>query len=206
MMVSFVSSAEGLEVLVGLAERVIKPSVRLPSWPFTTMSGVVDVCEFEPSTSADFETVLMSLTQLHGDSSVSFLAIEKESRYFIKHYNFFPGFTLSVDSIPQGYWAALNHAPGGNEAESLLVRSEVITIFGSSGKWAVWAQRDWDMAVIFSESGPMVWRDRGITFLAPADAVEAWARPNFRLRPLTDRKVEEFVEVFNPVLRENETI
>lgn len=206
MMDPFVSSAKEFEVLVGLAERAITPSARLPSWPFTATSGVVDVCEFEPSTSADFEAVLISLTQLHGDTSVSFLAIEKEPRYFIKHYNFFPGFTVNVDSIPQGYWAALNQTPGGNEAESLLVRSEVITIFGSSRKWAVWAQRDWDMAVIFSESGPKVWRDRGITFLAPADAVEAWARPNFRLRPLADRKVEEFIEVFNPVLRENEKI
>ncbi|MDR5701869.1 hypothetical protein [Agromyces aerolatus] len=53
----------------------------------------------------------------------------------------------------------------------------MFAITGSSGRWAVWGQRSWDLGILLSDSEDGPWKNAGVEFLSIEEALEYWVEP-----------------------------
>jgi hypothetical protein len=58
-------------------------------------------------------------------------------------------------------------APQGDSGGILSFSSDIVAVAGSSGLWAVWAQRDWEIGVLVAPDPVGPWLDQGIRFFDP---------------------------------------
>ncbi|WP_153004125.1 hypothetical protein [Microbacterium testaceum] len=69
---------------------------------------------------------------------------------YFETYGGYPGFRLKGGDLVAGYWAGLstNQPNEFNKYNAGEVLYDYISIAGESGRWAVWGQRDWDVALL----------------------------------------------------------
>lgn len=157
-----------------MIETVVDPLVRLPRLPFRASSGVVAVAQYERLLSADIIPVLQALAVAQNDGEVVTAAVEPAAAYYDEHYQFLPGFTVAPKTLDQGYWQGLTYSPSGDPTGEIGASADVLAVVGSSGQWAVWGERSWDLALVWAiEAGS--WLHAGIPFVSPRTALEDFA-------------------------------
>lgn len=179
-------------LIVGQIERALDTDRRLPSWPFRADAGNTDICQFSAAIEGPFGSVLQALVDAHGDTTVSLLVLEPTPAYYRENYGSYPGFMIPAQGIAEGYWGAVAHEPGGDPTGSVSYTANVIGIAGSTGAWAVWGERSWDLAIVVSKfvSGP--WTSLGVTFVSAESALADFTEPDFKV-PLPEAVRAQFL-------------
>ena len=129
---------------------------RLPAWPFRPQAAFSHVIEYDRVLGGDFAAVLVALAQAYGDGAVATVVLDPDVRYYSEAYGILPGFQVETASLEAGYGEGLRHEPGGDPTGALAYTANVIAIAGASGQWALWGQRDWEIALLCTphDSGP----------------------------------------------------
>ena len=164
-------SAGEYAAAVRQATALIDLSATLPAWPFLDRGGVIDFCDQGHWHS--FGPVLLALATQHGDESVAVAMVEP--RQTVEAYvsdRAFAAFTLRASGIVEGY----QHLA---ETAELFTTADRLVFGGSSGQWAVWADREWELAIVYARVGPATWReaapDMFVDSLADAIAIAGLA-------------------------------
>ncbi len=180
------SDATSFARMLGGVERALQTDLRLPDWPFRASTGHADICQFSLAIEGPFGAVLQALADAHGDASVSLVALEPSPDYYRDSYGSYPGFVMSSQSLAQNYWEAVSYEPGGDPTGSLAYTANVVSIAGSTGEWAVWAERSWDLAIVLTQRARGAWTSVGVNFVLAAAALADFTEPDFKL-PLQDQ-------------------
>lgn len=153
---------------------------RLPSWPFRLDSANVDICQYSHAIEGAFGPVLNSLVSVHNDDAVSLVVLEPSPRYYRDNYGSYPSFAIASSDLPEAYWELVAHEPGGDPTGAVTYTADIVALVGSSSKWAVWAERSWDLALVFSghRNGP--WLSCGVPFVPAEVALADFTEPDFK--------------------------
>ena len=72
------------------------------------------------------------------------------------------------------------HEPDGDPTGAVTYTADVVALAGSSKRWAVWAERFWDLAIVFSEHSEGPWLSRGVPFVPVEVALTDFTEPDFK--------------------------
>lgn len=184
--------ADDFAVVWKAVTRVIDPTVRLPQLPFVPRGGTVAVGQFTRLLGVDFVPVFQALARAHDDDDIAAAVVEPAKPYYEQHYGFLPAFSVGAQGLDNGYWKGLTYSPSGDPTGEIGVSADVFAVVGSSGRWAVWGERFWDVALLWTmTSGP--WLNVGVPFVTPRAAVEDFAGYGTWGTRLNDDAVREFV-------------
>ncbi|GAA4625637.1 hypothetical protein [Cellulomonas oligotrophica] len=135
---------------------VVELGARLPAWPFRPQRAFSHVIEYDRVLGGDFAAVLLALARTYNDHAVATVVLDPDVGYYSDAYGILPGFQVETASLEAGYVEGLRLEPGGDATGALAYTADVIAIAGSSGKWALLGQRDWEIALLCTpqDSGP----------------------------------------------------
>ncbi|MFV0459446.1 MAG: hypothetical protein ACK5MT_11835 [Actinomycetales bacterium] len=155
-LVHFPGNEEEFHVLEHAIGLQIDTTRRLPDWPFRAATAFARIYEFDRVLGGSFGAVLGALAAGYGDDAVTVACFDPEWRYYRDEYTFFPGFQIPGDVVGARYAEGLQHEPDDDPTGALAFTANVIGIAGSSRSWALWGQRDWEIALLLTqdESGP----------------------------------------------------
>jgi hypothetical protein len=177
----------------GAVAQVLDLDCRLPDWPFTVPVGNADVCQFDLAIAGTFGPVLQRLVDAHGDTSVSLVVLEPTPDYYRENYGSYPAFTIPGQNIAETYWGVVAYEPDDDPTGAVIFTADVVGIVGSSARWAVWAERSWDIAIVLSQHVGGAWLSAPDLNFAPVDiALEDYTEPDFKI-PLTDEARSTFL-------------
>ena len=75
-------------------------------------------------------------------------AIEPDPKlYFGSHFDFFGAIEFSTSDTEDDYLAALNNYPENSPADALAHNSNLLTVFSSTNRWAIYGDRGADIAI-----------------------------------------------------------
>lgn len=178
MTYTFVRDRAGYDAVLADMARVVEPGRRLPTWPFRSKQGQVDICEYNEFSDDDFTKALEILARVHGDARISMAVVDPDpEEYHIREHGHFPCFTMPTGDIESSYWEAVSYEPQDDPGAAVLY-ADAFAIFGDSGRWAVWGQRDWEVVVIQAEGATRPWRDGTDIFVSPETAVTRFIQPD----------------------------
>jgi hypothetical protein len=155
------NSVEFAEVVDAVSQSV-DSSRRLPDWPFRASGGSVTIYEYDSVLGGTFGRVLESLAMDFGDSEVYVLGIELKSSYYVENYHLFPALRAGLEALEASYMAGMRYAPDDDPTGALGDSLDVVAIAGSSGAWAVWAQRDWEIGLLLTAAPSGSWRSADV--------------------------------------------
>jgi hypothetical protein len=180
---SFATSQGEFAELAIAASAGVDPSRRLPDWPFRASTGFTTVYEYDVVLGGSFGRVLEALASAHDDAWVCVVALDPEMPYYSDGYSLLPAFKVSAPSIADNYSAAMQHEPGGDVTGALNISLNVVAMAGSTGTWAVWAQRDWEIGLLLTPEPHGPWLSTGIPWfgrdveLSDIRSPEGWGMP-----------------------------
>lgn len=169
------------EGVIGCVERAVETDRRLPDWPFRVLRGNADICQFGLALEGPFGAVLQALVDTHGDDTVSAAVLDPSPSYYRENYGSYPGFKVQGQSIGATYWDSVAYEPGGDPTGAMTYTANVATVVGSSGSWAVWAERSWDLAVVLSQHTDGPWTSCGVNFVSAAEGLANFTEPEFKV-------------------------
>lgn len=179
--VLYPSDIEGFERNLRDIERVLETNRRLPDWPFRVPTGNADVCQFSLAVEGPFGAVLQALVDSHADESVSLAVLDPSPDYYRENYGTYPAFTTPGGAIATTYWELVAHEPGGDPTGAVTYTANAVALVGSSGAWAVWAERSWDLAIVLSQQANGPWTSCGVSFVSATEALATFTEPDFKL-------------------------
>lgn len=187
----------GFAVLSDGVERVVDTSSRLPQWPLRhRRTAHVDVCQYSHAIEGSFAPVLQSLADFHGDVVVTTLVLEPKPAYYREHYGGFSAFLLPRGDVSTSFWDCVSYEPAGDPTGALINTANVVATVGSSGVWAVWAERSWDLAIVLSDTVGGPWLSQGVPFVPIEVALADFTEPDFK-KPLSNSQRSAFLANFS---------
>lgn len=169
--------------------RAVNLRGRLPAWPFVARSGFASIFEFD-YVLGDFGRVLEQLARVYCDKSV--LLIGLEPRYYEPAFGVWPALRFDSCSVRERYWETLYWEPGTGVVGNLGDTLNVLAIAGSSGKWGVWGQRDWEVGLLLTPDRAGPWCDEGVRFFGRDLDLDDIRGPEGWTLPLTEDMLAEF--------------
>lgn len=178
----FLNEADALKMRreLGIAD---EPGPRFPDWPFGARRGYVTMFEFDRILATGFGVVLQSLVQFYDDNHVGLMVFDPNAEYFVRGYRFHPNVLLPREALAAAYAQAIDFAPRGDDTGSLRYGLDVFAMAGSSHRWAIHADRDWEMGVLITADADGPWRHTTVPWVSRADVARirgpvGWALPN----------------------------
>jgi hypothetical protein len=172
-------TAHGFERCWSAARAVVDVDCRLPLWPFAAPGGYVAIGQWERLLGGAFASVLRALARIHKDEFVALVVADPAPSYYLENYGFRPGFQLARGADEDEYWAALNYDPPGEHWPGMMIDSaKIVVVAGSSGSWAVWGERAWDLAIVHTAIADGPWLRAGIPFVSPSEALRTFTLPD----------------------------
>jgi hypothetical protein len=186
------------DAILGHVERVVDSGARLPDWPLRNRrTANIDVCQYSHAIEGAFGPVLQSLADFYSDDVVTTLVLEPAPAYYRAQYGAFPIFSLPRRDIAAAFWDCVSFEPEGDPTGAVVNTAGVVTSVGTSGTWAVWAERSWDLAIIMSQTAGGPWLSRGVPFVPVEAALADFTEPDFKT-PLSSERRNTFLENFGP--------
>jgi hypothetical protein len=176
---------------------LIDPDRRLPNWPFTTKTGHVAVGQYDHLPGTGFVPVLQALASVYGDQEIVLVVTEPTPSYYETHHGFLPGFKVATDALDDGYWGGLSYEPFRDQASAMTALAEAMALVGSTAKWSIWGQRDWDLVLVHTPDKDGPWLDAGVPFVPPAEALRDFTPTETYLKPLTELEASTFLSHFS---------
>lgn len=190
--VRYPSDRRSFERILGDVERVLDFDRRLPDWPFRVATGKADICEFPWAIAGPFGPVLQALVDTHADESISLAVLEPSPDYYHENYGSYPAFTTPGKTVADTYWDLVAYEPRDDPTGAVTYTADVVAVVGSSGAWAVWAERSWDLAIVVSQHANGPWTSCGVNFVPATEALATFTEPDFKM-PLPDDKRAAFL-------------
>lgn len=190
--VEFASDRIELQRMVQCVGSAVRLEARLPKWPFRLPKGFSRVIEYHRVLGGGFGLTLAALARAYGDQSVAAVVLDPGVSYYTEEYGIFPAFQVGAASVARAYAEGMRRAPGGDPAGAFVDSADVVAIAGSSGRWAVWGQRDWEIGLLCTphDSGP--WEDSPVPLFGRAADLTDLRAPDGWGLPLSDDDVTEF--------------
>lgn len=177
------------------AAQVVDLGSPFPGWPFRSTTGQVDLCELNEFSGEDFARALETLARTYGDESVSLVVVRPEpDEYHVPDLGHFPCFSVPTRDLARSYWEAVSYEPQGDPGGSVLY-ADAFAIFGGSGEWAVWGQREWEVVAVHAEGTARPWRDGTDIFVSPRTAVDRFIQPELGGSRWSREQIDAFVSV-----------
>jgi hypothetical protein len=191
--VRYPQSAEDFDRVLGEVGRVLHTDHRLPMWPFAAAAGHADICQFSLAIAGPFGPVLQALAATYADEAVSFVVLDPSPDYYRENYGSYPTFVAPGKTIAAAYWDLVSYEPGGDATGAATYTANVVALVGSSGAWAVWAERSWDLAIVLSQHVNGPWASCGVPFVPVEEALRDFTEPDFKV-PLTPQARLRFLD------------
>ncbi len=173
---------------------IFDTNLRLPDWPFRAPSGYVSICQFDDVLGSRFVPVLQELSATYGDSEITLAVLEPDPSYYWRAYSHFPGFRLQRESLTdEKYWAALSYEPKGDPTGAVAYTANVVAVVGSSGAWAVWGQRDWELSLVLAPSEIGDRLRSSLPFVDAREALGDFRGPSGWVKPLSETEIATFL-------------
>jgi hypothetical protein len=186
--IHYPSTSQSFERILGNLGRVLEIDRRLPDWPFRIATGNADICQFSLAVEGPFGAVLQALVDTHGDEIVSLVVLDPQPEYHRENYGAYPAFMAPGGGIAGMYWDLVAHEPGGDPTGAVTYTANVVAMAGTSGAWAVWAERSWDLAVVLTQHTNGPWTSCGANYVSVVEALAAFTEPDFKVPlPVHDR-------------------
>lgn len=147
---------------------LIDLEAELPAQVFRPEGGLFDFCDFGWCTGPDFLPVLRSLAELHGDDFITVVLPDRHTPKRLERYESSDR-GMPAATFPAVRIDALYELGAGAD---LLQSADELAIVGSSGRWAIYGEYSWEVAVLWSANGPRVWQEHDTPFLTEFEAVE----------------------------------
>jgi hypothetical protein len=109
---------------------------------------------------------------------------------FATSHNFYPGLEAESTEVDRAMRFVADVGGG------IHYSTDRFLFFGSSGDWAIWGDREWELAVLWSTSSEKVWRDRGVEFVDAEQAVEI-VEDAFWHAPTPNAEIALFLSAFS---------
>ncbi len=186
----FVASSEHFLRLLDRFRAVVDLDNRLPAWPFKAPSGFVAICEFD-DIFGGFGRVLERLAEFYGDAFVMLLGVDRIS-FYRSRYGIWPALQFEASSVREEYWGVLHWDPEDGFMPELGHAVDVVAIAGSSGRWGVWGQRDWEVGLLLTPDRAGPWCDEGVRFFGRDLDLDDIRGPEGWTLPLTEDMLAEF--------------
>lgn len=174
----------------------VDPTKRLPDWPFTAHDGAILIGQFGHLLGPNFAPVLDSLARAHGDESITLAVLSPEPSYYETNFSYFTAIQMESSAIADSYAEGVYHEPMGKATGCIVFTADVVGIVGSSGTWAVWGQRDWDLVVVRTPSPSTTTIGSTVPFVSAAEALEDFTFPDWRGEPPPADQVATFMRNF----------
>lgn|GEM_PF-776850 len=156
--------------------RCVELESRLPAWPFTAPTGYVSACEYDDAIEGPFGPVLRSLADTYGDRQVSLVVLDPSPQYYRDNYGSYPAFSIAVERLVS-YWDVVAYEPGDDPTGAVIFTANTVAIVGDSGKWAVWEERWWGIALLLTSFKDGPWTGQEVEFFDAHDALAWFAEP-----------------------------
>lgn len=173
--------AEAYADLLGSVETSVVTESRLPDWPFRAAVSNADICQFDEVVGGVFGPVLAALAEAHGDETITLVMFDPSPDLQRSYFGRYPAFRLPAESIADSYWHALAFEPNEDPAGAVNSVADVVVLAGDSGRWSVFAQRDWDLTIVSSQTVGGGWLERGVPFLSAEEALAEFTEPDFKI-------------------------
>ena len=173
-------------------ERGLSLATRFPAWPFHVLTGQADVCQFSHIFTDSFADVVSALASDHGETYVVFSVLEPTPSYYREYFGSFPAFKLAQQDISAEYADLVTHEPGGDATGTPAHTADVVALAGSSGGWALYAERRWDLAVVLTQITDGPWTRRDVPFVPVETALADFTEPPYKL-PLDAKDRAQFL-------------
>lgn len=154
---------------------------RLPDWPFTFHRANVDLCQFSHAVEGSFGPVLRELAAHYKDDAVTVVVLDPSPAYYREEYGSYPVARLPREGIEDSYWETMAYEPDDDPTGAMIFTANVAAIVGSSARWAVWAERSWDLALVASDELDGPWLRSGVPFVSVEDALASFTEPDFKI-------------------------
>lgn len=154
----FATCRSDLEAFQDELSASLDTRVRFPDWPFHVQPSHAVLYEYIRFLGGDFGEVLAQLAAAYGDAMVTVLGLEPTWDYYEVGYHAYPGFQLGPDSIARGYKEALFVEPDDDITGALYHSLDTFAISGDTHQWAVYGQRDWEVAVLVTTRSTGPWQ------------------------------------------------
>lgn len=155
-MTTLVTTPEALNQIVTDVASMVHLEASFPDWPFRSGPAYATLYEFDRMLGGLFGQTLQLLAATYGDREIDVVATTPNPDAFAEEYGFFPAFRASSDEIAETYYPALSWSPEGREITAFIFSVESFAVVGSTRRWAVYGQRDWEIGILITpdEDGP----------------------------------------------------
>lgn len=188
----FPTSELGFQALQNSVAVQVDLDARLPAWPFRAARGYAAIFEYDRILGGSFGNVLAELVDTYGDDAVTGVGIDPRAAYYRDEYGLFPAFRIASDRVRSEYGEALRFEPGGDPTGSLGDSLNVFAFTGSSGEWAVFGQRDWEVGLLLTPDVDGDWLDAGVPWFGVDVDLDSIRSPAGWGATLGDHDREEF--------------
>ncbi|ACD19409.1 hypothetical protein [Paraburkholderia phytofirmans] len=102
-----------------------------------------DICTFR------YHKFLRALLSERGEAEFAALVLRPDPEaYFFHHFSKFSALIFRPDHSDEDFVVSLNSDPGGSLADAFDANSERYIVFPLSGEWAIYADRDQELAAM----------------------------------------------------------
>jgi len=137
------------------------------------------------------------LAREYDDAYVAGFTVDPEAdAYFTKFYNSLAAFQLSAGEVEERYADVLSYEPNLDPTGAMLFSADIMCVWGSSWRWAVWGERQVGAAVVHTVGGSLQWRKRSEFFVSADEALRSFVEPNYSRQSLTLQFRREFLRNF----------
>lgn len=165
---------------------------RFPEVPIVGLTGKGWIVPFDDILTSMFGGRLLELSRSFDDRWVEVLAADQNELRWLERLQVLPGFVVDLEDLPGGYRDGLWESPNETQGHQLALVGDVFAIAGSSGKWAMWAQRDWEIGLLVTSDDFVLVESEESPFMRPEEDFEMWRGPAGWTLELTPSMLEEF--------------
>ncbi|MCX6405290.1 MAG: hypothetical protein NTV28_00060 [Propionibacteriales bacterium] len=174
----------------------VAPGARtLPYSPFAGRLTNFRLGQFSAVLSGDFASDLFDLVQAFGDDQVSCVVRDPSPTSYRLHYGGFPAFRIAAADLEERFWDALSHEPDDDPTGSIFESANIVAMWGSSHRWAGWAERSWDVGVVATERPWEPPASSDVAWVSAQEALDWFTEPDFKI-PLAPADRARFLATF----------
>ncbi len=140
-------------VIAKMAELINLDSARkgLPGRVVKHLFRTTGFFEFNHILTPRFLSILRGFSQRSGDNEVFLMSLDPDAdQYFYKNFQRYGALKIYPLEPEEAYFNALVDAPLSSPADSLQINTNIVALFGNSGEWAVWGERELDVGLAVS--------------------------------------------------------
>ena len=145
----FIKNKKDFEEILSILQNIYKLNKSLPENVFSTQFTQYKFNEFDWLTFDEFWAFIRDINNISGDSSIIVSVLDPDPiNYHFKHFNFYNTVNIPTQFSVGDYREVLEFHLPDSEADAIMYNSRLLAIFPVSQKWAIWADRSYELMVL----------------------------------------------------------